>query len=605
MNDVNSKGDLQPRLKDLSEKKKKLLEQILATGTVSIKTEQRPPSTNVERKLLAIWRKVFLDEKVGVDDNYFSLGGDSLTSIKITSLAKSEAINVVMQDLIKFPTISQLASELESREGTLRENSEWIGKTKSEQSDDKVDISLTPNQAGILYHVKEMPESSLYISQFSCDIDGMFDTTKFEQSINIVLAEFPGLRAKFESEALAKNKFGIQNEVNLSIKSLEVPTCISYREYISEVAKEEFSKGFNIADAPLMRFVIIKYDSSKHHCLWTHHHLILDGWSQQIVLSRLFAVYSLLEKGLFVKPVERLNPYLEYSRKDKERESAYWSECFTGYRQREKTFISADGRAASEVSKVSYQGEKKSSEELVSESDFACDFSYSELSASNRQVNFTINSMVAATVNIAMTIVNQSMQQMIGTIFSGRKNATLDTLEEGVGNLINCLPFWIKYNGELRFIDLCEAVQNRMDAHQDFESSGMNEISRYSSQSDLPNEIELLYVYENFITHDELMGREKESKLGLSNFNFNIIEHYPIVLVVQQSSGSLLFKLKLHEGKVNLVKVNHFWRVFKLLIDSKVWQKSEWTIQELVNKTNSLDLSRKLSQSKRQFEKIV
>ena len=76
-----------------------------------LKESYRPPSNKVEQTLTDIWRKLFGIKKIGIDDNFFLLGGDSLLAIQmINKLAvEFQDDTLSLQDVFQFPTIAGLA----------------------------------------------------------------------------------------------------------------------------------------------------------------------------------------------------------------------------------------------------------------------------------------------------------------------------------------------------------------------------------------------------------------------------------------------------------------------------------------------------------------
>lgn len=79
--------------------------------------EYRPPSTPLEEVLAAVWGEVLGVDRVGVHDNFFSLGGDSIRSVRVVALAKERGLDLSVQDLFRHRTVGALAAELEERLG--------------------------------------------------------------------------------------------------------------------------------------------------------------------------------------------------------------------------------------------------------------------------------------------------------------------------------------------------------------------------------------------------------------------------------------------------------------------------------------------------------
>lgn len=112
------------RIRQLSPTKQRLLERLLEEKSYdasSLKAAFQPPRTLLETHLAAIWEDVLGIDGIGVEDNFFDLGGDSILSIRIVAKAQSRAIPLSSRLLFEAPTIAGLAARLEPELG-----SQWV-----------------------------------------------------------------------------------------------------------------------------------------------------------------------------------------------------------------------------------------------------------------------------------------------------------------------------------------------------------------------------------------------------------------------------------------------------------------------------------------------
>lgn len=77
-----------------------------------INVEKEEPTNKEEKMLLDIYKKVLKNEDIGITDNFFSLGGDSLTAMKVQIEAISHDINITYSDIFNFPTVKELANSI-------------------------------------------------------------------------------------------------------------------------------------------------------------------------------------------------------------------------------------------------------------------------------------------------------------------------------------------------------------------------------------------------------------------------------------------------------------------------------------------------------------
>ncbi|MDP4197768.1 MAG: condensation domain-containing protein, partial [Bacteroidota bacterium] len=173
--------------------------------------------------------------------------------------------------------------------------------------------SLSPMQQGMLFHSLMDNKKTAYLEQLSCEINGNFDTDLFKKSWEVVIDRHSILRTAFVWEDVEKPLQVVMQSAPLAFQVL------NWREYKDEEIKENYEKflhddlekGFDFSEAPLMRITIISIKEDKLIFVWTHHHILFDGWGMQIILRDVFEVYeSLINDRQFNLKLTR--PYKDY-----------------------------------------------------------------------------------------------------------------------------------------------------------------------------------------------------------------------------------------------------------------------------------------------------
>jgi len=105
-------NDLQQRIDNLSPEKRRLLERLLEEESDNAwsRAPYEAPRNEIETELAEIWRAALGVGAVGIHDNYFELGGDSIQCIQIMSMARRVGIQITTKLLFEYPTIAQLAA---------------------------------------------------------------------------------------------------------------------------------------------------------------------------------------------------------------------------------------------------------------------------------------------------------------------------------------------------------------------------------------------------------------------------------------------------------------------------------------------------------------
>jgi aryl carrier-like protein len=101
------------------------------------------PQTAVQEILAGIWASALGLDRVGVHDNFFVLGGDSIRSVRIVSRAKERGLDFTVQDLFRYPTIEALAAKLETELGLrAQDGAPGEGGADVSTADDDVEATL-------------------------------------------------------------------------------------------------------------------------------------------------------------------------------------------------------------------------------------------------------------------------------------------------------------------------------------------------------------------------------------------------------------------------------------------------------------------------------
>ena len=145
--------------------------------------------------------------------------------------------------------------------------------------------NLSSTQKGILYHSINEDDNS-YIIQLLLRLKGNFEIDILHKAFDLLIEEYDVLRTGI----LYKK---ISNPVKLIYKEREGGFIYSDRLNLEEYLASDRLKGFDLERDPLFRIAVLK-EGSSYILVITFHHIILDGWSKDIILKRLFEIYNLL-----------------------------------------------------------------------------------------------------------------------------------------------------------------------------------------------------------------------------------------------------------------------------------------------------------------------
>ncbi len=282
------------------------------------------PSTDLARKLANIWAEVLevAESKIGIYDDFFGLGGDSIKAIKIVARIKNcgyPTINIAK--LFTYPSIEELSKFLMS---TNKDPKEEYDKSKEEittyvnaleqnvlnQRTDKEQIAsvqpMTDIQKGMCLYTLLNPESGIYHDQM------VLPTTKiipvvFEKALNLLIDKHEILRCRF-------NFYNYQEEVSIIYKKqtetvfhedLSTYSVHEAEKHIKNYLADELKNPFSVHEGQLWRVSLFTISEQQSVFIFQCHHAILDGWSDQLFRIELWQTY----KRLIAKETVELKPF--------------------------------------------------------------------------------------------------------------------------------------------------------------------------------------------------------------------------------------------------------------------------------------------------------
>jgi len=244
------------------------------------------PRTTIENMLADIWRDVLGIAQIGVHDNFFDLGGDSILTIQIVSRARKVGLHLMPRHIFEHQTIEQL-SLVVSLDCAVQE----------EQGLVTGPVPLTPIQH--YFFSLQLPNPHYWNQSMFMECTQRVEIALLAQALKAIMSHHDALRMRFEQsggEWVQINKAG-EDEIPLSVMDL---SCLSeaMQDRAIEQLALEFQQSLHLARGPLCRVVMFELGTSRHQLLLIIiHHLIIDGVSWRILAEDLQTAYLQLKMG--------------------------------------------------------------------------------------------------------------------------------------------------------------------------------------------------------------------------------------------------------------------------------------------------------------------
>ncbi|BBL77219.1 non-ribosomal peptide synthetase [Methylomagnum ishizawai] len=187
----------------------------------------------------------------------------------------------------------------------------------------------TPMQQGMLFHALYEPGGDAYITQFDVAVEGL-DPQRFRVAWADALRRHAILRTGFHWREDAPLQI-VQRAPALPLEELDWRGGDTGPARLDALCRAELERGFAPGQPPLFRLSLVRLDETRHHLIWTCHHLLLDGWSSARLLAEVLGHY----RGQPVAaPVADYREYIAWlQRRDAEADRRYWRECLEPLRQ--------------------------------------------------------------------------------------------------------------------------------------------------------------------------------------------------------------------------------------------------------------------------------
>ncbi len=290
------------------------------------------PQTETQKAVAEIFAEVLGLDRIGIQDDFFGLGGHSLRATRAIYRIRSRLqIELPISALFKNPTVAELAHAIEQSQsaGQLAASAAIPRTTRK----GPIPASYAQRRMWFLHEVE--PSSPVYNIPFVLRMRGHLDVRALEGALNDLIQRHESLRTTFDVlngepvQVIHAHKY---RPLPLETASVgpDGQGAIDVTEY--PAVKAESRMAFDLRQGPLLRMKLLELEEQDHVLVLTTHHSISDGWSVDVILKELSAAYAARRKGL-TPDLEPLSiQYADYAQWQKkwfdgevrDKQLAYW-----------------------------------------------------------------------------------------------------------------------------------------------------------------------------------------------------------------------------------------------------------------------------------------
>ncbi|ODN72164.1 non-ribosomal peptide synthetase [Methylobrevis pamukkalensis] len=229
------------------------------------------PISPTGQELAGIWRRLLGRDDIGPDDDFFSLGGDSILAIQVVAEARRAGMIVQPRDLFQHPALGALAAAIEGRAPIVAPDASGAG-----------DMMLSPIQRWFLD--RDMPAPAHWNQAVMLTPRERIDPAALRAALTALAARHPALRARFRRGDEGWVQHIAPPEETPGFRHLQVRNAAD--QAMTEAARA-LQSSFDLGDGPVFGALLADLDDGGQRLMLAAHHLVVDGISWRILLSDL------------------------------------------------------------------------------------------------------------------------------------------------------------------------------------------------------------------------------------------------------------------------------------------------------------------------------
>jgi acyl-CoA synthetase (AMP-forming)/AMP-acid ligase II len=252
------------------------------------------PRTPLENVLAGIWADVLRLEQVGIHDDFFALGGDSLLAAHVlTCIHDAMHLEVGVVSLFEAPTVAEMADYLETLIKAGRAGQQEIARVSRSEP-----LPASPVQERLWQLQQAVPELPFFNILYALRITSPLDAAVLERSINEIVRRHEILRTTIAVAGARRIQvIAPQLTVPLAVDDLHKLPRSKNQAAAHRLVRDELTHSFDLGRGPLIRARVVRLAEHEHLLLIAMHQIVADGGSLGVIVDELAALYEAFANG--------------------------------------------------------------------------------------------------------------------------------------------------------------------------------------------------------------------------------------------------------------------------------------------------------------------
>lgn len=426
----------------------------LEAPDVSRTESQSMPLSPTEEIISGIWCSMLKMERIGIEDNFFSLGGHSLLVARTTTrINKVLKVDMPLKAIFDEPTVAALARSIDANKWGGKGTKVPPLKTRSEREDGPHRADTSFPQQRLLFLELLDPQTSTYNVPIAHKIEGELNLRALQFAFDQLIARHEILRTVFglDENFLYYQEISPPSTVHIVQTSLRAVPEDQKDEHVQLLLDEHANQPFDLLKGPLFRVNLVETSEHTHVLLMNMHHIITDGLSIEILYRELSEFYGAFCEGRAAS----LKP-LAYQYADFAQWQTRWLR-FGALIALRKYWETALTDAPAEISLPLDRARRPNQSLKGDVVNFSIDKNLRKrLRAIANENHVTLFMLLLGAFNVFLSKYSGQTDVVVGTPTANRK---LEDLENLIGFFVNMLPMRTDLSGNPTFRALLERVR--------------------------------------------------------------------------------------------------------------------------------------------------
>ncbi len=403
------------------------------------------PRTGNERIVAQIWAELLSMEQIGVEDDFFELGGDSILSFRALSRIRA-AFGVALSARAVFDarTVARLVELLPAARPA--DQDEGIRSVSRERP-----LPLSPVQQRLWFLDDLTSGGTEYNTGVGLRLSGALDLDALRAALDALVSRHESLRTTFDTvDGHGMQVIAAGGDIPLHAVDLSTVDSAERDAAVEQALTDELSCPFDLRRGPLTRAVLVRLAEDDHVLMLSQHHIVTDGWSVAVLVDELAELYAAAVRrvpaGLPELPVQ----YLDFAGWQRERLSGPALEEHLGYWKRKLADL-----PVLELPTDRPRPQLRTTSGAVHRRDLSADL-VTGVTRVGREQGATLFMTLVAAVQLLLSRYTHQQDVVIGTATSGRNRRELENL---VGFFVNTVVLRSAVDGAMTFSELVAEVR--------------------------------------------------------------------------------------------------------------------------------------------------